>query len=299
MKYTKDYTLSILTPTYNRAYTLDNLYRSLIGQLDKDLTWVVVDDGSTDNTEELISEYIRQNLIKIEYIKQENSGKHIAINSGVNIIATDLTMIVDSDDVLTVDAVKSIKEYWKKADKNNCVGVTFLRGYSETEVIGKKFPKNEMIDNANKVRYNLGISGDKAEVVRTNMLKKYPFPKFNGEKFLSEGILWKQLGSGTKTLFINEIIYITEYLSDGLTNSGRKLLIKNPLGAGLNAKLAMTKEFSFKMRLQNTLLYTAYGFFAKKKLSEIVHESGQSGLVITNLLFGWLIYRYWKNKYKL
>lgn len=217
----------------------------------------------------------------------------------MNIIATDLTMIVDSDDVLTVDAAKAIKEYWKKADRNNCVGVTFLRGYSDTEVIGKKFPKNEMIDNANKVRYNLGISGDKAEVVRTDMLKKYPFPKFKGEKFLSEGILWKQLGSGTKTLFINEIIYITEYLSDGLTNSGRRLLIKNPLGAGLNAKMAMTKEFSFKMRLQNTLLYIAYGFFAKKKVREIITESGQRRLVRVNLLFGWMIYIIWKIKYKL
>ncbi|OSP88038.1 sugar transferase [Lactococcus lactis] len=293
------YTLTILTPTYNRAYILPQLYESLLKQTEPDFIWMIVDDGSTDETENLIKGYILEKKICIVYIKQVNGGKHRAINTGAKQIVTDATFIVDSDDYLTDDAVENILSNWNHVVENGLMGISFLRGYSEKQVIGEKFPDDFLIENFNNMRYNRGIKGDKAEIVDSNILKQTPFPSIPNEKFMSEGVVWKELSHKGKSLFINKIIYITEYLEDGLTHSGRLLLIKNPLGAMLNAKLAMTNEFKKKLRIQNSLLYIAYGFFAKKKVREIITESGQRKLVRVNLLFGWMIYVIWKIKYKL
>lgn len=292
-------TLTILTPTYNRAYILPKLYASLVEQTNKHFDWMVVDDGSTDNTEQLISEFIADGKINIVYIKQKNGGKHRALNTGAQSINSDYIFIVDSDDYLTNDAIDIILENSHYLKEKNLMGMTLLRGYAPDKVIGEKYPEDFMIKNFNQVRYNMGIKGDKAEVVSTKIFRETPFPEIPGERFMSEGVAWKQLTHKGDSLFINKIVYITEYLEDGLTHSGRLLLIKNPLGAMLNAKLAMTKEFSFKIREKNSLLYIAYGFFAKKKVREIITESGQRKLVRVNLLFGWMIYVIWKIKYKL
>ncbi len=295
-----DNSLTIITPTYNRAYTLEALYHSLIQQTDLDFLWLVVDDGSTDSTKELISQFIEQNIIKIRYIKQNNQGKHIAWNTGVSNANTAISFILDSDDTLVEEAVEIIKNDWKLAQKDDLIGIAYLWGAGNREkVVGKEFPKNYMIDTLNNVKYNLGIDGDKAIAYDTEKLKSVPFPQIPGERFLSEGVVWKQLSHKGKMLFINKIIYIANYAEDGLTKSGsRVLLIKNPIGLMLNCKLTMTKEFTLKVRVKFGLLYIAYGFFAKKKVGEIISESEQPRLIMPLIPFGWLIYRVWGYKYK-
>ncbi|WP_251712574.1 glycosyltransferase family 2 protein [Lactococcus ileimucosae] len=292
------YSLTILTPTYNRAYVLPKLYESLTGQTNLEFTWLVVDDGSSDNTEELINEFIKEEKIKIVYIKQENGGKHRALNTGAKAVTTDAVFVVDSDDYLTSDAVETILSSWNIVKENALMGISLLRGYSETEVIGEEFPENYLIKNFNEVRYNMGIKGDKAEIIDAEIMKSSPFPDIPSERFMSEGVAWKEMAKKGDSLFINKIIYITEYLEDGYTSSGRMLLINNPLGAMLNAKMAMTDEFTLKVRLRNALLYIAYGYVAHKNRKEIVQESGQKALVQSLLPFGWLFYHYWKLKYK-
>ena len=292
------YSLTILTPTYNRAYTLSKLYESLLAQTNKNFIWMVIDDGSTDNTKELIQKYIREDKVNIRYIFQENGGKHRAINTGIKEIMTDATFIVDSDDVLTEDAVETIFFHWHTVENENLVNISFLRGYTTSEAIGKKFSKDYEINNLIDIRYNQNITGDKAEVVNTKILKEMLLPTIENEKFMSEGILWKGIAKRGNSLFINKIIYITEYLEDGYTSSGRMLLINNPLGAMLNAKMAMTDEFTLKIRLRNALLYIAYGYVASKGIKEIVQESNQKILVQSLLPFGWMLYKYWKFKYK-
>lgn len=292
------YSLTILTPTYNRAYTLSKLYESLLIQTNKNFIWMVIDDGSTDYTKKLIQKYIKEDKIDIIYIFQENGGKHTAINTGIKEIMTDATFIVDSDDVLTDDAVETIFSHWPTVEEKKLVNISFLRGYTSSEVIGEKFEKNYEINNLIDIRYNQNITGDKAEVVNTKILKEMLFPIIENEKFMSEGILWKGIAKKGDSLFINKIIYITEYLEDGYTSSGRMLLINNPLGAMLNAKMAMTDEFILKVRLRNVLLYIAYGYVAHKSRKEIVQESSQKTLVQSLLPFGWMLYRYWKFKYK-
>jgi glycosyltransferase involved in cell wall biosynthesis len=290
-------TLTILTPTYNRDYTLTRLYESLCVQTNQDFLWLIVDDGSTDNTRALISTFCEEQKIKICYLMQENAGKHIAINTGVQESSSFLTFIVDSDDYLTADAVETILSYETVIKENQLMGATFLRGYDERTVIGDCYSQAEKIDNFIDMRYNRELKGDRAEVVVTELLKQTPFPKISEERFMSEGVVWKQLAHKGNSLFVNKIIYITEYLEDGLTHAGRKLLINNPLGSMLNSKLGMTKDFKFKLRIRNGLLYCAYSFFASKTLSCIVKESEEPKIAAVCLPGGYLVYRIWKWKY--
>ena len=286
--------VTIFTPSYNRAHTLPMLYKSLCKQTCKNFEWLIVDDGSTDNTEEIISEYKSQTLdFPILYHKKENGGKHTAINRGVELAKGELFFIVDSDDVLTSDAVATILNDWKDIRDKNLCGISYLRGYSETEVIGDEQPVDHGIDNFVNVRFNLGIGGDKAEVWVTEYLRLYPYPVFEGEKFFGETWLWIKLARERDMLWVNKIIYITEYLEGGLSKSGRALRIKCPMGGLTNALELMSKEFTLKNRIKQALLYEAYSFFAKRSLSNIF-DMPYKMLVAATLPIGYLLHLNWK-----
>lgn len=229
--------LTIFTPTYNRAYIIKTLYNSLKNQTCQDFEWIIVDDESTDNTEQLIRTF--ENIGQgIQYVKQIHGGKHRAINKGVKLAKGDYFLIVDSDDYLTPNAVELIKmwiENLKEKDKKVC-GVAGLRisssGYSWGGI--PNFESKEYIDATNLEREKYGLLGDKAEVYSVEILKKYPFPEYDGEYFLTEGVVWDSIAiDGYKIRWYNEPIYVCEYLNDGLTKTGangRSGHLKNPKG---------------------------------------------------------------------
>ena len=223
--------ITVITPTYNRGDMLERLYRSLLGQTAKDFCWLVVDDGSGDGTEALVKRWSEENKIKICYQKQENGGKHRALNAGIRRIESPLTFIVDSDDYLPEDSIRIILEYHNKfAGTPGICGYSFLRFYSNGEVNTAYFPINEEIDTYLKVRINGGIGGDKAEVFFTDVLKEYPFPEFRGEKFMPEDTVWMMMSEKYAMVHINECVYISDYLEGGLTRSGRRMKIYSPKG---------------------------------------------------------------------
>lgn len=291
-------TITVLTPTYNRKHTLGNLYESLLKQTSSNFEWIIIDDGSTDDSKDLIDHLIsRNNPFKIRYYYKENGGKHTALNVGIQIIESELTFIVDSDDMLTPCAIQIIEEEWKKVKDDNLCGISFLRGYSSTKVIGQKHGNDYFVDTFINVRINHGIEGDKAEVWKTEILKEFLFPEIEGEEFFGEGYAWVRMAKHYKMLFINKIIYITEYLDGGLTKSGRKLRVQCPVGGMINAKELLSKEFLSKIRIKHSWLYISYGFFAKKSFGYMLKDSGHPLLILLNLPFGYLLYRFWKYKY--
>ena len=289
--------ITILTPTYNRGDKLRNLYESLKRQINKNFVWYIVDDGSTDGTEDIVKEFEFENLMSIRYDKKENGGKHTALNYGIQRIDTALTMVVDSDDLLTPDAVETICNDWLENCEKNICGLNYLRGYSGFEVIGKKWPNDEQIANSIGLTCNKGITGDKAEVFVTEILKQYPFSEIAGEKFFSESYVWLGIARSYDMFMRNKIIYITEYLDGGLSKSGRKMQLTSPVGAMMNASMRMHKEFSLKIRLKNALLYDCYGFFSNTPFAELCKESPQKILTILAYLPGFVLYQYWKKKY--
>lgn len=229
--------ITVFTPTYNRCYIIENLYHSLQKQTFKNFEWIVIDDGSSDGTDLLFDQILREkNDFTIIYEQTSNGGKHRAINRGVKKATGDLFFIVDSDDYLTDIALERII-YWEKSipdeDKNLFCGICGLKGKSFSEHLGTTF-EGEFLDITSLERCNYRISGDKAEVFYTEILRKYPFPEFEGETFITECVIWDRIAyDNYKLRFFNEIIYICDYLPDGLSAHSKELFLKSPQGYGL------------------------------------------------------------------
>lgn len=271
--------LTVLTPTYNRAAYLPRLYESLREQTNRDFLWLVVDDGSEDETKELIASY-REKMDNIQYIEQKNAGKHTALNRGIREIGTELTFIVDSDDYLPKNAVETILRYHEKyADTPNLCGYSFLRCHADGRVNTAYFPSEELIGTYAEVRINGGIGGDKAEVFYTRILKQYPFPTFPGEKFLPEDAVWMQMSGPYQMVHINENIYTCDYLEGGLTNTGKRMKIRSPRGMTLRAKIYLNDSgVCYKVKLKMMLLYQIYGRFARIPAKQLKAEVGERAL---------------------
>lgn len=233
--------ITVLTPTYNRGYCLENLYNSLRNQSDKDFEWIVVDDGSTDDTGKKVTIWAGDTKdFSIRYFKQKNGGKHRAVNYGVTLAIGDYTFIVDSDDRLTEDCIFKINGWIEEIDSDSSfAGVSGVKGRSKDSIIGS-FPSDKYyIDASNIERARLGLLGDKAEVYRTNILRSYPFPEFEGERFLPENVVWDEIAhDGYKLRWYRDVIYICEYLEDGLTKNSNSFIKKSFNGYTLAKKKA-------------------------------------------------------------
>ena len=228
----KEVFCTVFTPAYNRGYIIGKLYDSLKRQTFKNFEWLVVDDGSTDNTEKLFTKWINEEKrFKITYVKQENGGKHRAINKGLTIAGGKMFFIVDSDDYLTDDALEKVYKA-EKTIKNSIdfAGISFNKEYENKAVIGGSLSK-DYIDALNSDRSYYHIDGDRSEVYYTDVLKKYPFPEIEGEKFISESVVYNRISKDClKLRWFNDEIYVCDYLEDGLTNQGLTLFKKNPRG---------------------------------------------------------------------
>lgn len=267
--------VAVLTPTYNRADCLANLYDSLCAQTDKSFKWYIVDDGSTDNTEETVKSLVEKATFQIEYIKKTNGGKHTAINEGLRHIDEELTFIVDSDDTVTSNAVEIVLNYYEKYKSNDKIcGFSFLRRFPNGEINGKPFANDELIGSYIDVRVNGDDThADKAEVYFTKCLKEFPFPEYDGEKFLGEDLVWIRMARKYDTVHINKAIYIGNYLEGGLTNNRRKHNIASPVGCMHRAEEFMEKDVKFKYRIKGALQYIIYGKFAGYKIIRLIINS--------------------------
>lgn len=293
------YLVTIFTPTYNRARLLKRLYESLKEQSDKDFEWIIVDDGSKDNTKEVVQGFIKEKIIPIKYLKKENEGKHIAINVGCDMAEGELFFIVDSDDYIPKEAIEEVKRDWKKYRNNTGIaGLVYLKAWKNGNLMGRKFEKDEFISNHVKEYNKGGVWGEKLKILRTEIFRKNKFPKYENEKYVGEHVLWIQVSRKYDLVYINKVLYIAEYLEDGLTMAGRKLRIENPLGGIKGAQVLMQKDMCLKLRIKNNLLYSAYSFFAEKSIKEIYKGAVEKSLLTLELPFGYVLYRYWKKKFE-
>lgn len=294
--------LAILTPSYNRAYTLPKLFDSLMCQTCFDFKWYIVDDGSTDDTAEKIKQF-QNGCFEVVYIKKTNGGKHTALNEGMRHIEEALTFIVDSDDYLTGDAVETIMHDWKNYGSDPIIcGLSYYRLYANGAIIGDPYCSDGvMIDTYTNVRINRNVKGDKAEIYRSDILKAYPFPEFPDEKFISEAIVWNAISrAGFQLAFIPKGIYYCEYLPGGLTANGRKYRLQNPLGTMEHAKSFLYSAVRFKYRIKYMLLYAATRPFANVTVKTTFHNLEKYRFCyLVCLLPGVLLAIYWKKKYKL
>lgn len=252
-----------------------SLWNSLQKQTVKDFEWLVVDDGSTDGTKNLITQLQEKSDFLIRYIHKSNGGKHTALNVGIQTICSELTFIVDSDDYVTEDAIESILKIHKKYRlQNNICGYAFLRAFPDGKVNGKKFEVDEKIGSYIDVRVNGDdTSADKAEVFKTHCLKEFPFPEYPNEKFLGEDFVWVRMARKYEMVHINKAIYVGNYLEDGLTNNRRKHNIASPVGCMHRAEEFMESDLKTRYRIKGGLQYIVYGRFAGVKVVDLIRKS--------------------------
>lgn len=289
--------LSIITPTYNRAGFLPKCFQSLLRQSCNDFEWIIVDDGSTDNTEEVIHTFQSDRFPIYKIIKQ-NGGKHTALNAAHQWIHGDYILILDSDDYLTDTAVEEVLTAWKRYDGNPSVGIlTFLKGTDKEHPVCLAEDYGKPVEIMRYKRKPVS-GGDCCEVIRTDLYKLYPFPVFDGERFLSECALWNRVSFTHKCVYINSVIYICEYLEDGLTKAGRKLRIRCPLGGMFISNLRMDRSNLPGQRIKYAMLYDCYGFFAGLSIGKMMKESRAPFLSAVLIPAAYVLFFYWKKRYQ-
>ena len=235
--------ITILTPTYNRASLLPRLFDSLLRQTNKDFEWIVVDDGSTDDTREVVANLKEKcgGAFPMGYVYKANGGKHMAINIGAERARGELLFIADSDDLLTDDALETVANSWHDiSDDKSFAGIAGLDITMDTrEVIGSGLPQEHIDCNAIDIRYRHHVTGDMKEVFRTEVLREFPFPEFHSERFCPEQLVWFRIAHRYKLRYVNKPIYIAEYQPDGITAGITRARMKSPSASMLTyAELA-------------------------------------------------------------
>lgn len=262
--------ITVFTPTYNRKEKLKRLYKSLLEQEYKDFEWVIVDDGSTDNTEEVVKEFIKEDLIRINYFKQENQGKSLAHNKGVELAKGDYFVGIDSDCFFTRDALAIVSKYAEKIkDRNDICGLGFLNyKMNTTEFIGTKFPQDEFEETYYNIYNKYKITGDKELTFKTSVIAEFPFPKIENEKFVPESLIFNRISKKYKFLFINKAIINVDYSDEGYSNNYFELMKKNP-----RANMLYYKElYEFNNSLYNVAAYDMYGIYSKNGFINTIKE---------------------------
>lgn len=287
--------ITVFTPTFNRAYTLEKLYQSLLNQSNLSFEWVVVDDGSTDETSHLFEHWLqKENPFYISYHKQKNQGKHVAINQGLDRAKGDVFFIVDSDDEITNDAIEKIITWSEKiiADQQFW-GVSGNLIQPDGKAIGTSFT-GQYKDLYYHERNKYNITGDKAEAFFMHHIKDFRFPVFENEKFLTESVLFLEFGEKLKIRYYNEPIYKAEYLQDGLSKNITNILKKNPKGL---AHL-ITKEIQvYKKGIKAQLSYFYYYYRDYKdtlSFSEIRDNLKTSSVFLALAIMGFTILNFFR-----
>ena len=216
--------ITLFTPTYNRVHLLSRLYNSILMQDVIDVEWLIVDDGSIDDTEALIENFKKESIINIRYYKKSNGGKHTAINFGLQYAKGELFFIIDSDDVLAENALKIIKTHYQSIKNNDKIcGIVGLSQYiDKQEIVGDYFLKNDWEVSFADIYLKYHLKGDKAVAFKTEVLKKYPFPEKQRIRFVFEAVVWHEMSKKYNVLALNKIVQFVEYQKSGVSDSSFK-----------------------------------------------------------------------------
>lgn len=269
--------LTVFTPAYNRAHTLGRTYDSLCRQDRKDFIWLIVDDGSTDGTAELVRSWQeRDNGFEIRYIYKENGGMHTAHNTAYAMIDTELNTCIDSDDAMADGAVRKILAKWEEVRDRGYAGIIGLDADFSGTVIGKGFP-DEMTETTLSGYYAAGGSGDKKLVYRTDVINRYPpYPVFPGEKYVALAYKYRLIDQKYKLAVLNEVLCNVEYQPDGSSNTMWRQYAQNPRGFACWRKLCMETPAGGKRLFIDCVHYVSSSILAGDRA--FLRDSPRRGL---------------------
>ncbi|MFJ7747167.1 glycosyltransferase family 2 protein [Peribacillus sp. NPDC097295] len=282
-------TLTVFTPTYNRAYCLNKCYQSLVRQDNKEFIWLIIDDGSTDNTKEVVENWIKENKIEIRYFWQKNQGMHGAHNTAYQLIETELNVCIDSDDYMADGAVKKILTFWKKYGNANVSGIAALDATIDHQVIGSVLPEKLSSSTLFNLYNRYGVTGDKKLVYRTELTRLYPYPIFKNEKYIGLAYKYYMLDKQYEMLLMNEVICHVEYLPDGSSLNMYNQYLKNPKGFSFYRKELMKLPFGGKVfKYRQAIHYVSSNLLMKNR--KLFIETPERLLTIFAFPLGLLLY---------
>ncbi|MEQ2525811.1 glycosyltransferase family 2 protein [Robertmurraya yapensis] len=282
-------TLTVFTPTFNRAYCLEKCYLSLLSQTSQDFVWLIIDDGSTDQTNELVQRWIEENKIEIVYHRQENLGMHGAHNTAYEQIETELNVCIDSDDYMPDDAVEKIITFWEKYGSNDVSGMIGLDAYTDHRIIGTKLPENLKTSTLFNLYNKYGVTGDKKLVYRTDLTKRYPYPIFQNEKYVGLAYKYYMLDQQYELLLMNEVLCCVEYLPDGSSLNMFSQYRKNPKGFSFYRKELMKLPFaSTTYKFRQAVHYVSSSLLMRNW--RFMQDSPRKGITLLAIPFGMILY---------
>ena len=292
--------LTVFTPTFNRAECLKKGYEALCRQTCKEFVWLVVDDGSTDQTRLLVEQWSRQEKgFEVRYIYKENGGLHTGYNVAIANIDTELSVCIDSDDYMPDDAVEKILTFWKKEGSDKYEGIAALDAFEDGTIIGDPFPKQKSINildvSLGKYHYK---NGDRKLVVRTALYKEVaPMPSYENEKNFNPHLMHLQISEKYDFLIYNTVLCVVEYQEDGMSNGIFKQYLNSPKSfAHMRKYMLGLKGTTFKFRMRHAIHYVSSSIIARNK--RFLQESPRKWDVILAVPFGAVLTVYIKNKAK-
>lgn len=284
--------ITVFTPTYNRAYLLPQLYESLCRQTFPDFKWLVIDDGSTDDTRELVQKWADENRIDIQYHYKDNGGMHTGHNVAYRLIDTELSVCIDSDDYMPNNAIEIvIKKWFGTQDRYRYAGILGLDSYKDGVIVSNKaFPMDVISGKYSELKPRYGIVGDIKFIYRTDIIKKYPeYPSFESEKFTPLGYKYLLIDQDYEMLFLNEVLCVVEYMQDGSTKNIYRQYLKNPKGFAYSRIIRINYARSFNEAFRQSVHLIAEAIIGK---SFFFSDNRKKVITILALPFGVIFYIY-------
>lgn len=286
--------LTVFTPSYNRAYLLPQLYKSLCNQSNQDFVWLIVDDGSTDSTKSIVTSWQQENKIQIEYIFQANQGMHGAHNTAYANIITEFNVCIDSDDFMPDDAVAFILQECENLE-GKFAGILGLDANKEGEIIGTAIPETLTAVKLNELYSLHHVKGDKKIVYRTEIVKKYPkYPLYENERFVPLDYLYILIDQDYYLKPINQVLCIVEYQLDGSSMNILKQYRNHPNGFAFSRISRIKYGSTLKERFKNAIHLVSSAIFAKK--TSLLFKTDKPILVFIALPMGILLNLYVRYK---
>lgn len=265
--------ITVFTPAYNRKKELERLYNSLLNQDYNDFEWLIVDDGSSDDTENYVKGLIKENKIEINYVKKENGGKPSAYNKGLDYAKGNIFLTIDSDDIFRSNVLGKIASDFDNILDDDIGGAMYLQSYiSDSEkIIGSNFPADNMIANYFDVYHKFRVTGDKLIVLKTDVARMFYFPIIENEKFVPEALVFNRISKKYKFKCFNFIAASKEYLTEGYSNNYFDLVKRNPLGN----MLYFMELYDFDRSIYNIYGYILFGIYGKVKFRDLLKHKAK------------------------
>ena len=283
--------ITVFTPTFNRAFCLGQLYQSLVRQTDQHFLWLIIDDGSTDNTKTLVESWINENRIAIKYVFQQNQGMHSGHNTAYSMIDTELNVCIDSDDYMPDDAIDKILKRWSSGRNEKYAGIIGLDAFTDGSIVGTPIPEDLRTATLSEIYDMHHVTGDKKLVLRTDVVREFPqYPIYPEERLVPLGTLYKMIDRKYTYLCSNDVYCIVEYLSDGSSNNILKQYRKSPKGF-IYARLAELQHSKGPMHAFSRAMHLiSSALFAGKP--DIFTNNSQKFITVLAIPFGLMLHCY-------